>query len=214
MAVVRRALLLVSAFLSLAFAGEAAAEEVVVADDQGRSIQFDVRAEGVNVEWYAALLRAAPHADEISTVRITVVTPSELTDRCGQEAAGCYGRRVITLAAAETEANAHTLVHEYGHHVDASRGVAEVREPNGSSTWWRARGMARLVAIRSAFHGYVRGWERNIAEIFAEDYARSRGPAIRHRIPWLEGPNEPVLGGDPPRPRPRARAGDHDAAAA
>jgi hypothetical protein len=191
--VVRRALLLVSAFLSLAFAGEAAAEEVVVPDDQGRSIQFDVRAEGVDVEWYAALLRAAPHADEISTVQINLVTPTELAERCGQEAAGCYGRRVITVAAAENEANAHTLVHEYGHHVDASRGVADVREPNGSSTWWRARGMARLVAIRSAFHGYVRGWDRNIAEIFAEDYARVARPADRHRIPWLEEPNEPVL---------------------
>ena len=187
-----RALLLVS-FLLLAFAGEASAEEVVVADDQGRSIRFDVRAEGVNVEWYAALLRAAPHADEISTVRIDLVTPAALADRCGGSAAGCYGRRVITVAAAESEVNAHTLVHEYGHHVDASRGVAGAREPNGSSTWWRARGMARLVELRSAYHGYVVDWSRNIAEIFAEDYARLARPGSRHRIPWLEEPNEPVL---------------------
>ena len=100
---------------------------------------------------------------------------------------------MITVAAAETEANAHTLVHEYGHHVDATRGVAGAREPNGSSTWWRARGMARLVELRSAYHGYVRGWDRNIAEIFAEDYARLARPGSRHRIPWLEEPNEPVL---------------------
>ena len=86
--IVRRTLLLVTAFLSLAFAGEAAAEEVVVADDQGRSIRFDVRADGVDVEWYAALLRAAPHTDEISTVRINLVTPTELgrdmRARCGR----------------------------------------------------------------------------------------------------------------------------------
>ena len=164
-----------------------------MADDQGRSIRFDVRAEGVDVEWYAALLRAAPHADEISTVRIDLVTPAALADRCGGSAAGCYGRRVITVAAAESEVNAHTLVHEYGHHVDASRGVAGAREPNGSSTWWRARGMARLVELRSAYHGYVVDWSRNIAEIFAEDYARLARPGSRHRIPWLEEPNEPVL---------------------
>ena len=188
----RRALVLVTAFLSLAYAGEAAAE-VVVPDDQGRSIRFEVRDETVDVEWYAALLRAAPHADEISTVRIDLVTPAELAERCGQQAAGCYGRSVITVAAAETEANAHTLVHEYGHHVDATRGVAGAREPNGSSTWWRARGMARLVATRSAFHGYVRGWDRNIAEIFAEDYAAVARPGDPHRIPWLEGPNDGVL---------------------
>lgn len=189
----RRLLLLVTACLSLAYAGEAAATEVVVPDDLGRSIRFDVRAEGVGVEWYAALLRTAPHADEISTVRIDLVTPTELVETCGQQAAGCYGRKVITVAATETEANAHTLVHEYGHHVDASRGVAEAREPNGSSTWWRARGMTRLVATRSAFHGYVRGWDRNIAEIFAEDYAQVARPGDPHRIPWLEGPNAGVL---------------------
>ena len=100
---------------------------------------------------------------------------------------------MITVAAAETEANAHTLVHEYGHHVDASRGVADVREPNGSSTWWRARGMARLVELRSAYHGYVVNWSRNIAEIFAEDYARLARPGDQHRIHWLQEPNDAVL---------------------
>jgi hypothetical protein len=188
-----RALLLVSAILALLFAGEAAAEEVVVADDQGRSIRFDVRAEGVDIEWYAALLRAAPHADEVSTVRIELVTRDELVETCGRQASGCYGRSVITVPAAETEANAHTLVHEYGHHVDAARGVAGAPEPNGSSTWWRARGMARLVALRSVYRTYVRGWDRSIAEIFAEDYAQLALPGNPHRIPWLEGPSESVL---------------------
>jgi hypothetical protein len=189
----RRALLLVSALLSLAFAGEAAAEEVVVPDAEGRSIRFEVLAESVDVEWYAALLRGAPHADEISTVRIDLVTPGELRERCGRQAAGCYGRKVITVAASETEANAHALVHEYGHHVDATRGVAGAREPNGSSTWWRARGMSRLVELRSVYRNYDAGWERSIAEIFAEDYVRLARPGSRHRIPWLEEPNEPVL---------------------
>ena len=194
MRVVRRALVLVSALLALAFAGQAAAAEVVVPDDQGRSLRFDVLVEGVDVEWYAALLRAAPHADEISTVRIELVSAAELVQRCGQGASGCYRRRVITVAAVETETNAHTLVHEYGHHVDASRGVAGAPEPNGSSTWWRARGMARLVEIRSAFHSYLGGgWDRNVAEIFAEDYAQLARPGDPHRIPWLEGPNDGVL---------------------
>ena len=200
----RRALLLVTAFLSLAYAGEAAAAEVVVPDDQGRSIRFEVRDETVDVEWYAALLRAAPHADEISTVRIDLVTPAELAERCGQQAAGCYGRRVITVAAAETEANAHTLVHEYGHHVDATRGVAGAREPNGSSTWWRARGMARLVELRSAYHGYVREWDRNIAEIFAEDYAPARSPGKPAPDPVARGAERVGARRDPPRSRSRA----------
>lgn len=190
----RRTVLLALSFLSLAFAAPAAAEEVVVQDDQGRSIRFDVRAEGVDVEWYAALLRAAPHADEIATVRVDLVGLAELAETCGSAAAGCYSRRVITVAAVESDANAHTLVHEYGHHVDASRGVAEAPEPNGSSTWWRARGMARLVQLRSVYRSYVRGWDRSIAEIFAEDYARLARPGHPYRISWIEEPNEAVLG--------------------
>lgn len=189
----RRTVLLALSVLSLAFAAPAAAAEVVVQDAEGRSIRFDVRAEGVDVEWYAALLRAAPHADEISTVRIDLVTRADLAETCGRAAAGCYGRRVITIAAVQSEANAHTLVHEYGHHVDASRGVAGAPEPNGSSTWWRARGMARLVQLRTAYHGYAREWDRNVAEVFAEDYARLARPGDAHRITWLEPPNEAVL---------------------
>jgi hypothetical protein len=190
---VRRAVLILTVVLSLALAGEAAAEEIVVQDDLGRSIRFDLRAEGIDVEWYAALLRAAPHGDEVSTVRIDLVTPTDLVEICGPNASGCYGRRTITVAAVQSETNAHTLVHEYGHHVDASRGVAGAAEPNGSSTWWRARGMARLVELRSAYRGYVRGWDRNIAEIFAEDYARLARPGDAFRIGWLEAPDEPVL---------------------
>jgi hypothetical protein len=189
---VRRIILAAVLLLTLALAGEAAAEEVVLADDEGRAILFDVRAEGVDVEWFAALLRAAPHADEISTVRIELVSTSGLRDDCGPDARGCYRRGVITVPGAQSELNAHTLLHEYGHHVDASRGVAGVREPNGSSTWWRARGMQRLVELRSVFPSYVKGWPRSIAEIFAEDYAQTARPGSTYRIPWLEGPNAAV----------------------
>ena len=52
----RRMLLLLSVFASLAWTGEAMATEVLAQDDQGRTIRFDVRVEGVDAEWYAALL--------------------------------------------------------------------------------------------------------------------------------------------------------------
>jgi hypothetical protein len=54
--------------------------------------------------------------------------------------------------------------------------------------------MAGLVAARSAYHGYDVAWERNIAEIFAEDYAQVARPGDAFRIRWLEGPNEAVRG--------------------
>ena len=74
----RRLLLLLSVLASLTFSGEAMAAEVLLPDDQGRMIRFDVRVDGVDAEWYAALLRAAPHGNEISTVTIDIVSWDEM----------------------------------------------------------------------------------------------------------------------------------------
>jgi hypothetical protein len=190
---VRRALVLLSVLASLAVAGEAAAAEVLLPDDQGRQIRFDVRAEGVDPEWYAALLRAAPHGDEIATVRIDIVSWEELRKICGADALGCYSRNVIVVPAEQSDANAHTVVHEYGHHLDRSSPVAGIAEPNGTSQWWRARGMVELLRLGSVAHSYVLGWERSIAEVFAEDYARLALADRRYKITWLSPPDAIVL---------------------
>lgn len=193
MRAMRRLLLLLSLVASLAFAGEAAAAEVLLADDQGRTIRFDVRSQGVDPEWYAALLRAAPHGDEIATLRVDVVGWDELYSLCGRKAGGCYSRNVMVVPAGETSETAHTLLHEYGHHLDRSTPVAGVREPNGGPEWWRARGMEDLARLGSVSRGYALGWNRSIAEIFAEDYARLALGDTRHRIAWLGEPDEDVL---------------------
>jgi len=189
----RRLLLLLSVLASLAFSGEAMAAEVLSQDDQGRTIRFDVRAEGVDAEWYAALLRAAPHGNEISTVRIDIVSWDDLRSTCGREASGCYSRNTMVVPAEQSDANAHTVVHEYGHHLDRSTPVAGVAEPNGTSEWWRARGVAELVRLRSVATSYILGWDRSIAEIFAEDYAQLALAGTRFSISWLEPPDETIL---------------------
>jgi hypothetical protein len=190
---VRRALLLLSVLASLAFAGEATAAEVLSQDDQGRTIRFDVRAEGVDAEWYAALLRAAPHGDEIATVRIDIVDREELRSICGDAADGCYSRNVMVVPAEQSDDNAHTVVHEYGHHLDRSRPVAGIAEPNGAAEWWRARGMSELVRVASVARTYAIGWDRSIAEIFAEDYAQLALPGSPYAIRWLSPPDATVL---------------------
>jgi len=191
----RRLVLLLSVFVSLAFSGEAMATEVLAQDNEGRTIRFDVRAEGVDAEWYAALLRAAPHGDEISTVRIDIVSWEGLHSTCGLQASGCYSRNTITVPAVQSDDNAHTVVHEYGHHLDRSTPVPGVAEPNGTPEWWRARGVAELVRLRTVATSYILGWDRSIAEIFAEDYAQFALPGSSFSIPWLEEPDETVLAG-------------------
>jgi hypothetical protein len=86
---------------------------------------------------------------------------------------------------------AHTLIHEYGHHVDSSRRHGGLDEPNGTPLWWKARGMAGLVAARSVRDRYQVGWDRSISEVFAEDYAYTnlhRG----YKIAWLDPPSRVV----------------------
>lgn len=193
MAPMRKLLALLTALASLAFAGEAMAAEVILQDTEGRPLRFDVRADGVDPEWYAALLRAAPHGNEIAAVRVDIVSRDDLRSICGREASGCYSRNTITVPAEQSEDNAHTVVHEYGHHLDRSTPVAGVGEPNGTSIWWRARGMEQLVRLASVARTYILGWNRSIAEIFAEDYAQLALPGSPFAIPWLEAPDETVL---------------------
>ena len=189
----RRLLLLLSILASLAFTGDAMAAEVLSQDNEGRTIHFDVASDGVDAEWYATLLRAAPHGNEISTVTIDIVSWDVVHSTCGRDASGCYSRNTIVVPAEESTENAHTVVHEYGHHLDRSTPVIAVGEPNGTPEWWRARGMAELVRLRSVATSYILGWERSIAEIFAEDYAQLVLGDSKFRIDWLGPPDETVF---------------------
>jgi hypothetical protein len=191
----RVVVLLLGVLGSLVFAGHAAAREVVLRDNEGRTIRFDVRADA-DVEWYAGLLRRAAHGDEIERVTITIVEWRDMRRWCSQIAAGCYSRRsgnrgLMVVPAGRGSDIAHTVVHEYGHHVDASRRHSGLDEPNGTPLWWKARGMAQLVESRSVRDRYQVGWDRAISEVFAEDYAYTN---LRRsfKIDWLERPSRVV----------------------
>jgi hypothetical protein len=180
---------------TLTFAGTAAAREVVYRDSEGRAIRFDVQTDA-DVAWYAGLLRRAAHSDEIERVTVRSVEWRDLRRWCSRIAAGCYSRRsgnrgVMVVPAGQSADLAHTVVHEYGHHVDASRRHGGLDEPNGTPLWWKARGMAQLVESRSVRDRYQVGWDRSISEVFAEDYAYTNLHRA-YRIDWLEPPSRVV----------------------
>ena len=120
----------------------------------------------------------------------------------------------MVIPAEQSDENAHTVVHEYGHHLDRSTPVTDVREPNGTPVWWRARGMERLVRVSSVATSYVLGWDRSIAEIFAEDYAQLALGDGNYNISWLPAARRDRSRRDQVRSRPRARARDRPAAGA
>jgi hypothetical protein len=188
----RLAAFLAAVAVALALVTGADAAIVTSQDAQGRTITFDVRDESTNVEWYASLLRSAAHGDEISNVTIRIVRGEEVGFFCGAEAVACYsrnrGRPLMVVPAGEGGFVASTVLHEYAHHLDSSWSVPGVPELNGTPVWWRARGMAALLASGQVAFNYSLGWSRSIAEIFAEDYAHIH-LGLGYAIRWLQPPD-------------------------
>lgn len=184
----------VALVLAAAAAAPAGAVEQVAYDSAGRPITFDVQAPGADVAGYAGILDGLLHGAEISTVVVTVVPQSSIASTCGSGAVACYrwGSRggatmfVPSLPAGQVRG---ALTHEYGHHVDATRPhLPGARGLDGTATWWSARGMAALLAGGSVAWDYSLGWDRSIAEIFAEDYSVTNGARGTSSIGWLGNP--------------------------
>src|SRR5882724_10831319 len=195
MTVVFRGRAAVAALLAaLALAGATGANAAIVTshDDQGRTITFDVRAAAVDTEWYASVLRAAVHGNEISSVTIRIVPEPQIPALCGgQDAGACYSRTApatIFIPAGKSRLLESVLLHEYGHHLDTFWHVSGVPELNGTATWWAARGMASLLASNQVAFDYSLGWGHSIGEVFAEDYAYIHTHS-RYGITWLSPPD-------------------------
>lgn len=187
-----RVLAALLAVLALAVATGANAAIVTSHDDQGRTITFDVRAKNVDTEWYASVLRAAAHGNEISDVTITIVPEPQIPALCGgEDAAACYSRRTATIyiPAGKSRLLESELLHEYGHHLDTFWPVAGEPELNGTPVWWAARGMASLLAAHTVAFDYSLDWFHSIPEIFAEDYAYIHTHSRYGMALWLKPPD-------------------------
>ena len=187
---------LAGSVIAMVAAGGAGAAIERFKDGEGRTITFDIKATNVDTAWYAKLLSDATHRDEIRSVVVRIVRPDRLVHNCGPGASGCYsyrrGRGRIVVPAGRNADVAHTLLHEYAHHIDRTSGHRGLPEPNGTRAWWAARKMGiRLNRGKVAF-GYQIGWERSIGEIFAEDYAQTQ-LATRYGISWLPRPDAAVV---------------------
>jgi hypothetical protein len=194
MTLVSRGRALAALIAALAFAGATGANAAIVTshDDQGRTITFDVRAATVDTEWYASVLRASAHGNEISNVRIIIVPEPQVQAFCGgADAAACYERTSATIVvpAGKSRLLETVFLHEYGHHLDTFWPVAGVQELNGTPAWWAARGMASLLADHRVAFDYSLGWFHSVGEVFAEDYAYVHTHSRYGITSWLTPPD-------------------------
>ena len=214
-AAMKSVLALLVLVVSLALAGGASAAIVTSTDLQGRRITFDVRATAVDTNWYADVLRAIAHGNEISSVTIRIVPDQSIDKLCGNEAAACFthvsGRATIMVSAGKNQFIEGTLIHEYGHFLDESTPNPGYPELNGIPVWWADRGISTLLASHQVAFDYSLGWSHSIPEIFAEDYAYIHvGPSYHYGITWLSPPDDRLRTdmfaalGPPPEPLPAA----------
>ena len=193
----RRALFLAALALS-AGVTPALAVDRTASDGAGNTIHFQVDAPSATITDEVDALRRAPHGAEINNVIIRIVPDASVTVACGSAAAaGCYNWESgsiprITVPDLPAGEPADVLLHEYGHHVDASISNGSLPEPNGTRTWWTQRKMATLLSQGLVARDYSLGWDKSIGEIFAEDYAQLT-VAAPYGIDWLGFPDTSIL---------------------
>jgi hypothetical protein len=189
----RLAAVIVAAAALLLGAESANGAMVTRLDRAGRPMTFDVRARGVNVNWYVARLRGSIHGDEVSDVVVRIVPPRLVKRLCGG-GGSCYSSRrgedLLTVPAGRSTQVAHYLLHEYAHHLELKRGRWRDSEP-WMEQWWAARGIDALLARGKVSYEYDLGWEHSISEIFAEDYVQLHMRS-RYGIGWLRPPGQGV----------------------
>ena len=179
------------------FAAQASDAAIVTRHDRaGRVVTFDVRARGVQVGWYAAILRDAIHGDEIETARIRIVAPSRISLLCeGRYTQSCYegdekaGRPDHPRGPLGWVA--HLLLHEYAHHIDMARSNFLFTDRPWAPAWWAARGVKAALARGRMSLTDSLGWERAVGEIFAEDYVQLNLRS-RYNIRWLDPPGSAI----------------------
>ena len=192
-----RSLLTIALTAAALVAAQASNAAIVKRHDQaGRVVTFDVRAPGVQVGWYAAVLRSTIHGDEIETARIRIVPANQISRFCeGTSTQSCYegdeNGGVLVIPAGRSSMAAHLLVHEYAHHIDMARSDFLNTDKPWASSWWAARGVRTALARGRMSLTYSLGWERAVGELFAEDYVQLNMRS-RYNIRWLDAPNAAV----------------------
>ncbi len=143
---------------------------------------------GVDLAPYAAVLLATIHGPEIEELRVEATTLAGIQVICGDErAVACYGadnpdrsRGGQMWFAVDDPEWQHTLVHEYGHHVDnqllnlAHLGACGY-DNDGSRNWFFTRDVEDDILNSGFGCSNEQEWEQLVGELYAEDFVVLNG---------------------------------------
>jgi hypothetical protein len=124
---------------------------------------------------WADFLGSLLHGPEISTLTSYIVTPTEVSDVCGQDALACYGDSKLVIPGEDTpDATMEALIaHEYGHHVAANRRNDPWQAVDwGTKRWATYEQVCARTKAGQLFPGAedASNYDRNPGEGFAETY--------------------------------------------
>lgn len=160
-------------------------------DSKGVAIHIDTTVSGYNLDLAAAVLNSTVHGAELAKVKIHAVTLAEIPGICGDpEALACYlgnsrGFGEIWFAANDSDW-IHSLVHEYGHHIDnqianfsqlAAYGFSQGCSvgTDGTRSWYFERIGAANTTDSDRFFCKGTDWEHLLPELYAEDFVVLNG---------------------------------------
>lgn len=163
-------------------------------DDAGRGIAIDTTIPGLDLSRFANVLNSIYHGGEISELVVHVVSLSQIAGICGDpQAVACY------LPTDPARSNAgqiwvpaddpdwvHSLVHEYGHHMDNQLanfahlnrwgiGVGCDFSGDGSREWFFARDLEDDIFDSGFDCDRASVWEFQLGELYAEDFVAFNG---------------------------------------
>lgn len=164
---------------------------VALADGQGQPIVVDSTVPTFDLNQVAAVLNSTYHHAEITKLKIHVVTLADMARLCGtsqalacyQPAAGGYGE--LWFSADDSDW-IHSLVHEYGHHMDNQFanigqlhaygiGIGCSIDSDGTRDWFFERLGGSNTTDADTFSCLSGDWEHLIPELFAEDFVVFNG---------------------------------------
>lgn len=174
----------------VASAGKVVAR-AALADSQGQPITIDSTVGSFDLNQVAAVLNSTFHRSEITKVKFHVITLSGMATTCGDaQAIACYrpmssGYGELWFAADDTDW-IHSLVHEYGHHIDNQFanigqlhaygvGAACTVDSDGTRNWFFERLGGSNTTDADRFSCLSGDWEHLIPELFAEDFVVLNG---------------------------------------